>query len=108
MRQVHELEKEDGGLNLFEFVVGNLVLQGAQVYGEPLSFEGHVQPLVNQFYEFDMDKSGSLTQADLVQMLAYSKAQEAATQREKGATPEMGATPKGAEGARRMSAGAVP
>ena len=53
-----------------------LIEQGASVYGQPLDYENHVEPLVNQFYEFDRDDSGFLDREDLIEAIATKRAEK--------------------------------
>lgn len=55
-----------------------LIEEGATVYGKALSFEEHVQPLVKQFHEFDIDGSGSLDNDDLLRAIATKRAEKKA------------------------------
>ena len=67
--------REEVGFDKFEYVFGMLIEQGATVYGKPLNYEDHIQPLVNQFHEFDNNGSGSLDEDDLIDAIATKRAE---------------------------------
>ena len=58
-----------GSVDKLEFVIGLLTALGAQLCGEPLSFERDVQPLLDRFDALDSDGSGSLCHEDLKFMI---------------------------------------
>eukprot|EP00929_Paragymnodinium_shiwhaense_P085661 TRINITY_DN46082_c0_g1_i1.p1 TRINITY_DN46082_c0_g1~~TRINITY_DN46082_c0_g1_i1.p1 ORF type:complete len:623 (+),score=187.77 TRINITY_DN46082_c0_g1_i1:87-1955(+) len=69
LRQLNEelilsLDTDGSGVDLFEFVVGHLIILGAQLCGEPLKWST-VMPFVKRFEAADVDGSGCLTREDL-------------------------------------------
>lgn len=57
-----------GALSELEFVVGMLEVQGAQLYGEDLTWDDHAVPLLRMFHRLDQDDSGTLDSTDLKHM----------------------------------------
>lgn len=68
------LDHDGSGVDRLEFVVGMLIKLGAQMCGSPLDWSD-VQPFVQRFDAFDLDKSGRLTKDDLLQMVQKEKKQ---------------------------------
>jgi hypothetical protein len=64
--RIRQLDKGDGqGVDKCEFVVGTLMMLGAEFGGRPLEWED-VQPFIQRFEAMDKDKDQTLTVDDLV------------------------------------------
>lgn len=66
----------DGKLNRWGFVLGKLIGQGAQLWGEDLTVENQIEHLAKQFDAFDEYGSGFLTQHDLGHMLLQKQQEQ--------------------------------
>jgi len=62
-----------GGVDKLEFVIGLLTALGAELCGEPLSFDHDVKPLLARFDALDKDQSGVLGREDLEFMISESR-----------------------------------
>jgi hypothetical protein len=68
-----EPQDDEDGVNQWGFVLGELVAQGAQLWGQPLTFDNQIAELVKQFKKYDDDGSGKLTKADLAGMVSMKQ-----------------------------------
>lgn len=69
--------RDQGTLSELEFVVGMLEVQGAQLYGDSLTWDDHTVPLLKLFHRLDQDDSGSLDNIDLKHMREQAYKQSA-------------------------------
>lgn len=72
------LDKDGGGVDKLEFVVGNLITLGVELCGEPMTW-ADVEPFIKKFEELDSDNSGRLNASDLERMVELE--QQKATRR---------------------------
>eukprot|EP01047_Picozoa_sp_COSAG01_P024050 COSAG01_NODE_1474_length_10192_cov_7.027742_1_plen_450_part_00 len=66
-------QDDEDGVNQWGFVLGELVAQGAQLWGQPLTFDNQIADLVKQFKKYDDDGSGKLTKRDLAGMVSMKQ-----------------------------------
>jgi len=65
---IKSLDKDGGGVDKLEFVIGYLITLGVELCGEPLTW-ADVEPFIAKFEELDSDNSGRLTASDLERMV---------------------------------------
>lgn len=71
---IQSLDKDGGGVDKLEFVLGMLMNLGVEICGDPLTWQ-HVTPLIQKFDALDRDGSQILTKEDLKE-IARMEAEE--------------------------------
>jgi hypothetical protein len=66
-----------GKVSELDFVVQMIITLGAEVCGEKLDFNAHVQPLIDRFAVLDEQKRGYLTKDDVIFMVSAGRARAA-------------------------------
>lgn len=65
---IKSMDKDGGGVDKLEFVIGYLITLGVELCGEPLTWKD-VEPFIEKFEELDSDNSGLLSASDLERMV---------------------------------------
>ena len=70
---ITSLDRNGKGVDKLEFVVGMLIMLGAEIAGEAITWEG-IRPFLVKFDALDVSKTGTIDKSDLQLMVDRSKA----------------------------------